>query len=410
MRDERTREKSISWLSGPGSKSLLLVAGLFLARLILLITTSVAGLRGFGDFWHFFRLAQIKGWPFLNYWVEFPPIFPFLSALLYRLAGGQERVYDYLLFGLLFFADAGSLILFHKLSSSFNGEREGLNRTFTYLIIMVAVPYYWWYFDPFAVLLLLVGLDLLISGKHVEAGIVLGFGTITKLFPLLGLAAGWRLLPIKKLLVTVGMAFFLSAVVYGSLYLASPGYTLASIRSQSSKVSWETVWALADGNLVTGSFSSASDRLDPEKASVTHGNPSAVPHWLTLLIFSGLGALTFWKITPHSNSQRIALVGVGFCLLFLWSPGWSVQWVLYLIPLALLTLPGWRGGLLVAALILSNLLEWPFLLSKGLANSLYLTVSLRTLLIVALMWSFLLVLKVDQSSSHNQPVRFEKQR
>ncbi|TLN26689.1 hypothetical protein FDZ74_01690, partial [bacterium] len=65
--------------------------GLFLlARIVLFLALPLEGLHGYGDFVTFFSVAQIPGWPFLNYWVEFPPLFPFLSELLYRLSGGQQ--------------------------------------------------------------------------------------------------------------------------------------------------------------------------------------------------------------------------------------------------------------------------------------------------------------------------------
>jgi hypothetical protein len=68
----------------------------------------------------------------------------------------------------------------------------------------------------------------------------------------------------------------------------------------------------------------------------------------------------------------------------LWSPGWSPQWVLYLLPIILLVLPEREALLLSLALVLINLLEWPLLLSRGYNWGLWLTIPGRALLLALL--------------------------
>lgn len=102
-----TRFKQLPWILVP-----LLVLG----RLLIYLAMPLDGLHGYGDFLHFYQLASLPGWPYFNYWSEFPPVFPFLSAVLFRLSGGQEHVYDYLLIFILLLADAGSLYFFIKIN------------------------------------------------------------------------------------------------------------------------------------------------------------------------------------------------------------------------------------------------------------------------------------------------------
>ena len=66
-------------------------------RLLLLLALPLEGMVGYGDFIHFFRIANLGGWPYIHYWSEFPPIFPFLGELIYRLAAGRENTFDTLL-------------------------------------------------------------------------------------------------------------------------------------------------------------------------------------------------------------------------------------------------------------------------------------------------------------------------
>jgi len=76
-------------------------------------------------------------------------------------------------------------------------------------------------------------------------------------------------------------------------------------------------------------------------------------------------------------------------LFFLWSRGWSPQWLGMLAPLVLLSLPLERAVLYLVVLTFINIAEWPVLLSRGMNEWLYLTVLLRTgifLLLAVELW------------------------
>jgi len=150
----------------------------------------------------------------------------------------------------------------------------------------------------------------------------------------------------------------------------------------------ETVWALLDGNLRTGNFGPRDERCDPAAAELAQGNPPFLNPWLRLAIFGALGLFLFLRARLDSPRRALAFAGLTSTIFFLWSPGWSVQWVLYLLPLILLTLPQRMALLLGAAHLFINLLEWPVLLSRGLFDTLPLTILLRAflLLLLALVW------------------------
>jgi hypothetical protein len=63
---------------------------------------------------------------------------------------------------------------------------------------------------------------------------------------------------------------------------------------------------------------------------------------------------------------------------FLWSRGWSPQWLGMLAPLVLLSLSLERAVLYLVVLTFINVAEWPVLLSRGMNEWLWLTVPLRT--------------------------------
>jgi hypothetical protein len=355
-----------------------------LIRAVLLLALPFEGLRGYGDHVHFFNLAALPGLPYLHYWAEFPPVFPFLSELLYTLSGGVEHVYSYLLIFLLTLADLGSLLLFLRLSRRIDASDDPW-RGLLYAALLGGLAYTWWYFDSLAVFLTLLAAQLALSNrKGVWGGLALGLGILTKLFPALLLPALWKFLPRKRAITITIVSLALTLLVYGGLWLASPEFTSASLRSQSAKGSWETAWALLDGNWMTGNFGPESERLDPATALLPRGNPPVINSWLRLAVFAAAGLVLFLRSRLDDPRRALAFAGLTWAVFLLWSPGWSVQWLLYLIPLILLTLPQRLAVLLGAALVFANLLEWPVLLSRGMFSMLPLTILLRTLLLVLL--------------------------
>ena len=371
----------------PHNPTRLLPLFFLLTRLVLLLSLPLDGLRGYGDFVHFYRLAKM-GWPFIDIWVEFPPLFPFLSAALFHLVGNREHAYDYLLIILLNLVQAVNIWLFVRLAQRIYSEKAGLLRALSYTAILAGLAYGWWYFDPLAECFMLLGLVWLLEGRDRRAGVSLALGVLTKWFPALVLPVVWKVRPPRAALAITTLTLGIPLLLYACLTLASPQMTLASLGAQGSKGSWETVWALIDGNLDTGNFGPEMERYDPATARLLRGKPARLPAWLSLLPLLALGAWLWWKARLENDRAVLAFVGLTWCLFLLWSPGWSTQWVLYLLPLILLSLPAREAILMAAALVLVNLTEWPVLLSRGYNWGLWLTIPVRTLLIALLAVEF----------------------
>lgn len=355
------------------------------ARLMIVITLPLEGLYGFGDIKHFYNLAKL-GWPYLDFWVEFPPVFPYISLFLYRLAGIREHTYGYLLVILLSLVQAVTIFVFIKLCELAHQEIEARWRIFMYTILTVGLVYGWWYFDPLAVLFALLGIYYLLSGRDTLAGLALAAGILVKFFPILIIPSVWLFTTRRRALKLTLIALGTALIVYLVLYILSPSYTIASLSSQFNKGSWETIWALIDGNLKTGNFGPLVERLNPIFANDLQGNPARLSPLFTLLLFLFVGARIFFRTRLDGPIPLNAFIGLTWCIFLLWSPGWSPQWVLYLIPFILLTLDERDAVLMTIILILVNLLEWPVLLSRGYQWGLWLTIPLRTLIMLLLAW------------------------
>jgi hypothetical protein len=361
----------------------LWAGGLFLAgRLILLVSLPLEGLKGYGDYWNFFAQANL-GLPFRDFWTEFPPLFPFLSRMIYWLTGGREHAYVYCLAVLMSAFQAGSISVFHWLGSQMKARESLFKRTFLYLVLTIGLFYGWGYFDSLAVFLLLLGIGFAVKGDESLAGGAIAAGVLTKWFPILAAPAVIKSMGRRAAVRFLITLVLVVAVVWIGLYLAFPENTGFSLMAQGLKGSWESIWALVDGNLGTGNFGDVDHTLPAAEQNIV-SREAVIPPWMTLLVIGGVGFYLWIRASLQEPDTVAAFTGLTIVLFFLWSPGYSPQWVLYLVPLVLLVLPFREAGLWSLTLILVNLLEWPVLLSRGLFSSLYWMIPLRTMLYILL--------------------------
>jgi hypothetical protein len=378
------QNQSLSWF---------LAVSVLIARAIQMATSTLDGVRGYGDFLHFFQLASLEGWPYINYWIEFPPFFPILIKVIHWVSGGREHGFDYILGMLLVIACSLSILLFAKILHLINPDKEQIIPLLAYSFLLVSVPYNWWYFDPIPVLFLLLGIYCGLTNGIRFMILAISMGALFKWFPLLGVLITWDKRKIKNFILITALSAGIVVIAYGVIWLINPEFTISSLKSQGVKGSWETVWALVDGNYQTGNFGALSEYRTPLESGKTYGNPARIPPWLTLVLFAVLGIWGLFRNPSGETIGKVAAIGWGLCLLFLWSLGWSPQWILYLIPLILLPFPMRLALLYNLTLVGINILEWPILLSRGWFWSLNYTVPIRFMVLALLAYGFLSVMR-----------------
>lgn len=342
----------------------------------------------YGDYRHFFNLADLVRWgyyPFVDYWFEYPPLMAYLNLAIYLLAGQQFKNYILLMAGILIMIDSGNLYLLYRLTDRLYNRSAARQNSWLYTALWLPLIILLGNFDALSLFFILLALHSLFQNRPGRVALALGIGAMTKVMPLLLLPTIGRLRGLKAAVGYGLSAALIGLLVVGPFALTNPAMTWASFQSQLNKSSFQTVWALIDGNDSTGSFGPHADRLDPAKASQPLHNPSRLPPWLTLLPFAGLGLFIYTR-PRQREAERDAVIFAGLTLLifFLWSKGWSPQWQVYLIPLLLLTLQPSRAVLFIIVLGFVNLLEWPVLLSRGLNQFLPLTIILRTFILAIL--------------------------
>ncbi len=369
-------------------EDLLRLGILAVVRFLTIAALPIDAILGYGDYIHFFNLAEFSssgaGLPWLGHWVEFPPLFPFFSLGIHSLAGGSLHVYAYLLALAMLAFDLGNLWLVASISKKLWDLRRAEMIAWAYMGFLAIPAFGWWTFDPMAVFFMLLAVFAFNQSRPTLSGVAAGLGALVKVFPLLPLVLFWRFRPSRDTLISSGLAVAIVAASLAPFFLAEPEMASASLRSQASKGSWETVWALIDGNDQTGAFGALDERLDIHAASEPRGEPASVPTWIPALVALGIGVWAAVRARDDDLRAQAALLGLLICLVFLASPGWSPQWLAYLIPVILLSLAMRRAALFSFSLALVALLEWPILLSRGRFDLLALPVLLRTLIMIML--------------------------
>ncbi len=375
-------------------------------RLLLFLALMPGDLHGFGDFQVYFASAALPGLPYFHYWSEYPPIFAWLVEFVYWLSQGNQFLFDFLFFLVLTLAGAASIWLVAQICNQLGfSEHETNLRTIIYFALLAFTAYTWWYFDPIPVAIMLATIYSLLKGKETNSGIWLGLGILAKWFPLLLLPAVFRFKKLRSFLKISAIAIGITILVWGVHLILSPTMTWASLQSQPSRSSWQTIWALIDGNLTTGAFVPMEERIWPEAATFPRGNPAMIPSWASLLIFGSIGLYLLLKSRTGDSQALIPIIGITWSLFLLWSPGWSPQWILYLFPLILVTLPFNSMLIFLFSISLITITEWPFLLSHHFFLGLWLIVPIRILLLIGMILQWIPLSRQDrklpiQSSSY----------
>jgi hypothetical protein len=284
--------------------------------------------------------------------------------------------------------DSGTIIVFANLSRILDNSKTDTIPVFYYGMLLAFFPYCWWYFDSLIVFITLFSVSLVFNQKRVSSIILVTTGVLTKIFPIIVLIPVWFSFKRKQVLQGIGSIVFLTAAIIGVLWLISPEFTSASINSQLSKGSSETIWALLDGNFGTGNFGPLKERLDPSLAYISRGNKAIVPPIIPFLVAALIGLTVFNKMKNKTERGQIALMGFAWCLITLAFPGWSPQWVLLIIPICLLSLPMRISIVISLLLVVTNLAEWPMLISRGRTDLLWTTILIRSILTYFLAFLF----------------------
>lgn len=339
---------------------------LLLAYQPLVIDGVERGVGAQGDRAYHYALSALSSQgdlPFRDYWSEFPPVWYFLTTAVYQLGGANANYSSWsITLGILMIAfDAGNLILLRKIGARLYGAETGMTLAWIYAVLAAPLVFLWWNFETMVAFWLLLGLWWLLDGRQTRSAVAAAIGALTKFTPalLFGAVFRFRALPAAIRYVAVTLGIFVLA--YVPLLAQNASMTLPSLTAQFGKSSYETVWALIDGNYRTGNFGDVASHFDPAQAGALTGNPAVVPGFVRLALAAAVGLFIYARTRRFDDRGLVAFVAVTLLIFFLQAQGWSPQWLVQIIPLLLLSLPTKNGVLMVVLLSLLTFVEYPFL-------------------------------------------------
>ncbi len=375
----------------------LVLAVMTMVRLLAIIALRPGGYvaeTGPDSAYHFQlgRLAASGAYPFVDYWTEYPPLFPWLSVLAYKISAlvpswiDQRFWFNLALHGLIVPFDVANTILVYALSRRASGPQLALKSAWLYATLFVPLFVVLGWFESITLCAVLLSLWLILEDRPVPAGIAVGLGMLVKPYVALIGAVGlihlstWRRVGI---FVGTGALSLLAAV--SPLLIRSPEMVGAHIDTLLTLPGWSSPYALIDG-VIQHADPKLADRFDPTLAS-NPIVPSQVPWALVTLAF----AIVYGFVLVRSYAQQhdraaVGLAGFTFVMYLLWSKGYSPQWSLHLMAFLCILMPNLRGALMLLVLEALYVIEWPitFILLEADAGYLTALVIVRAVVLVGL--------------------------
>ncbi len=370
---------------------------LLIAYQPLLVDGSERGIGTGGDRLYHYALAELTKegqWPFRDWWSEFPPVWYWTTTAVYQLLG-QNASYDnwsLVLGALMIGVEVGNLTLMRAIGAKLHGPNSGMALAWVYALMVAPVIFMWWNFDALVAFFLLLGLWWLLAKQDMRSAVAVALGALTKFVPAVLLGAVFRFRDARAALRYAAVAFGVFALVYLPLMAQNAEMTAVSLTAQFGKPSYQTVWAIIDGNYTTGNFGSLMSHFDPDGVNEVQGNPARIPSFIRLGAALALGLLVYARTRRFDDIGLTAFVGITLLLFYLQSQGWSPQWLAQIIPLILLVFPTRNGVFIAILLTLLAITEYPFLfirtgdtggvISGALFGPWVIIVLLRTLVLV----------------------------
>lgn len=351
----------------------------------------------------FARWSDQGLYPFVHYWLEWPPLFSWLVVVVYRLSllippWTDPRLWYNTLLGLsLLPFEMGNFLVMYLIALEIYDRSKAFVCALIYACLFAPVYIWSGWADSMPLFFLLLGLYLLLRRKALAAGITTGLGFWVKVIPILLVPVGFRVLAgVRRKAVFLLATCVTLLLIAMPFLLANAGFLWAFFANMLGRSSWETIWALLDGYYSYGVVT--ADRLTIPSDFSTH--PSSVPWPLVTIVFSLIVLWLYARRVNYTQKLRtVALAGLTVNLFTLYNKGYSPQFIVHLIPFAVLTLPNLRGVAYILLLEVANFLEAPvyFTLLPDQRWLFATAILFRTVLIMALSAEYALVLFDVQS-------------
>ena len=353
-----------------GHRPIIYVLVTFVAfRLMVLLLMKPGGyIVTHSDFETYRLLASYASqgfYPSVDYWMEYPPLFPWILVAVYRLSlllpnwGEPGFWFRIFLSTVLMLAETANLILIYLIGKRLYGERVAVRVAWVYSLLFIPVLLMLGRFDVLGLTFLLLALYLTLRRRTLAAGAVAGVGFLVKLWSVIVIpVAFWREPTWRRRVLLIGVTLVTIAIVSLPFVLLNPELFVSSWTINLKRDSWGTVWALLEGYTGYG-LAGGANRFDPAQAGASQRS-STLP-WPLISVGFGLIYLWLWTrpVDWHDDRRAVAFVGLTMNLVLLYLKGYSPQFLAWLLPFIILLLPRLRGIAYALLLSVVNIVESP---------------------------------------------------
>ncbi len=424
--------------SADAKREFALVLILFAAfRMMTLLAFRPGGqVLDHSDFYWYREYAQLtrQGYvPYANLWSQYPPLFPALMIGVWWVSSllppweFPSLWFSLLLGGTFLLFEAGNLILIYAIARRLSNGQNALRSAWFYAVLFTPVYTLTGWFESYPLFFFLLSLYLLLRRRPLWSALATGTGFMIKLVPLtllpIGLQTpslkthvsnrGWRFtvrssdlsFDFRHMVSYLGM-FVVTVVAMGlPFYVLNPRLVWGALIINSVREPWETVWALLEGSFGYGIAPVDMRNVVWDPTALTG---SKLP-WLWITLAFGLIYLFAYTRRFDWKAPRniVAFSGFTLMLFFLYSKGYSPQWLGWVLAFVALLMPNLRGAFYAVVTSLLNLVEANvfFTIVPDAHWLLVVTVGLRTLIFVLLAVEYIFVVQPHWLTSTIQKTR-----
>ena len=357
-----------------GHRPIIYVFVTFVAfRLMVLLLMKPGGFIGTLSDFEIYRLlasyASQGFYPSVDYWMEYPPLFPWLLVGIYRLSlllpAWREPGFwfNILLPTVLMLTETANLILIYLIGKRLYGERIAVRVAWVYSLLFIPLLMMLGWFDALGLIFLLLALYLTLIRRPLASGAAAGLGLLVKLWSIIVVpVAFWREPTWRRRALLIATTLLTAVIVALPFILLNPQLFASSWTINLKRTSWQTVWALLIGYTGWG-LPGGANRFDPAQAGASQP-PSDLP-WIAISVGFALLYLWLWtrRIDWQDDRRAVAFTGLTMNLVIVYLKGYSPQFLVWLLPFVILLLPGLRGITYALLLSVVNIVEYPLYFS-----------------------------------------------
>jgi len=316
----------------------------------------------------FVQLSDRGFYPFVHYWMEYPPLFPWLAVLVYRLSmllpvWRDPNLWFDLLLGCVFLIfEIGNFVLVYAIALKLGSRERAVRCAWIYAGLFFPLMTVLFWFENFPLFFLLLGVYMIISKRPLWGGIVAGIGFMIKMVPAFVGPVALRVFPKMSQKITyVLVAGLVTLLIALPFLLTNVTFFLTPFYYQARATPWESVWAIIDGYYL-GETTPLEMRFDPTNIVVSF-HEATFPYPLVALTFVALFMILYTRRIDWQDSLKaVTFCGLSISLFLVFSKGYSPQWIINLLPFIVLLMPNLKGITYSVLLMAANVVEFPIAL------------------------------------------------